>query len=247
MSLDWKAYWAERPALNDGSVEEMLAQVGKTMFGKPVSTDELDLLVDHVAARLDLSPQTVALDLGCGNGLVTSRLAERVAAVVGIDYSPTLVADAQRHSQLPNVRYLQADLSRPSTVDLSRVDLPAIHSAVPPFDAAWSIEVVQNLDPDGLTALLHWLTTIAKPGFRLLASGIPDIERIREFYDTEERWQHHLDNESQGREQMGRWWSRAEVLQAADSAGYTAEIGELPERYYTARYRFDALFRWWPS
>ena len=44
---------------------------------------------------LDPQPGEAILDIGCGEGALTARIAERGARVVGIDNSPEMVAAAQ--------------------------------------------------------------------------------------------------------------------------------------------------------
>ena len=233
MSLDWREYWAGRPAATDvADLDELLRQIGKTQFGVPVGAEQLDLLVAHLADSLGVDAASNGVDLGCGNGVVTRRLAERLGRVVGFDYSAALLQTAQTHNAAPNVAYRSADLT-----EATQLVLPEGR-----FDVAWSVEVVQNLDPASLTALLRRLREVLSPGFRFLASGIPDIARIRAFYDTDERWAWHLENESAGREQMGRWWSADELAGVAAAAGVEVEIRPLPVAYYTSHYRFDALF-----
>lgn len=232
MSLDWKSYWAERPPLRRGTLDEALIQVGKTQLGKPVAASQLDMLVAHVVETLGLTRDSLGVDLGCGNGLVTRALAARIAYAVGFDYSPVLLEAARLHFAGTNVAYRRADLGR-----MEGVELPA-----GAFDAAWSIEVIQNLDPDSLTRLLKWLAGVMPRSFRFLASGIPDIGQIRAFYDTDERWQRHLENARAGREQMGYWWHVDELAAAAERAGLNVRLHRLPPEYYTAHYRLDALF-----
>lgn len=231
MTIDWQLYWASRPQSLDGSIEEALAQVGKTRFGKPVPPEQITLLVEYIAETLRLSPDMAALDLGCGNGLITHALATRVEHVVGFDYSPALLETARKHFSASNVSY--------RTGDLTRMESQALHLSA--IDVAWSIEVIQNLDPTTLPNLLSWLEKVLVPGGRFLASGIPDIDRIRSFYNTEERWRMHLENEREGREQMGHWWSKDDLSDAAETAGLQIEFVTLPEDFYTSTYRVDAL------
>jgi SAM-dependent methyltransferase len=234
VSRDWQAYWQSRGAPADPSLADLLVQVSKTRFGAPVDPSQLQTLTDHIARRLPLKDTARGLDLGCGNGLVTARLAPRLALVVGLDYSESLLETARRSHAGTNVSYVQADLRDPAAATL----LPEA-----PFDVAWTVEVVQNLDPVSLRDLLRWLVTVMTEDFRFLASGIPDRARIRNFYDTPERWDWHLANEAAGEEQMGRWWLTDEIIDAARDVGLVAEIGSLPEDYYTSNYRFDALIR----
>lgn len=233
MTVNWQSYWNGRAAVAEADIDDLLIQVGKTQFGVPVGTDQLALLAEHVAATVPLEPTSNGLDLGCGNGLLTARLATRAHRIIGLDYSAALLETARVLNAAPNITYQKADLR-----EVSGVVLPA-----GPYHVAWSVEVVQNLDPASLTRLLRWLATVMTPEFRFLASGIPDRARIHSFYNTPDRWQLHLDNEAAGREQLGRWWTREEITRAAAEAGVAVEIQPLPEGYYTSHYRFDALFR----
>lgn len=236
MSLDWDAYWSGRSTVVDAGVDDLLIQVGKTQFGEPVGADQLALLVGHLADTLPMGPDRDAIDLGCGNGLVTSLIAPRLRTVVGLDYSAALLDTARARNAADNITYRRADLR-----DASAVVLPGDG-----YQLAWSVEVVQNLDPESLSGLLRWLRGVMAPGFHFLASGIPDDDRIRDFYNTPDRWQHHLDLAAEGREPMGRWWTREEIAAAAADAGVAVEFRRLPEGYYTSHYRFDALFRGTP-
>jgi ubiquinone/menaquinone biosynthesis C-methylase UbiE len=50
----------------------------------------------------------LAVDLGCGTGLATRALAERVEEVVGIEPNATMLAQARAATDQPNVRYVEA-------------------------------------------------------------------------------------------------------------------------------------------
>src|SRR5699024_10589759 len=55
----------------------------------------------------------LVLDLGCGNGLATLRLAERwpEARIVGIDSSPEMLAAARERDTEGRVEWVEADLA----------------------------------------------------------------------------------------------------------------------------------------
>ena len=79
---------------------------------------------------LNPQPGERILDLGCGSGELTQRIAERGAQVVGIDSSISMFTKAQ--AQFPNLNFYQADVT---TFSFSE-----------PFDAIFS------------NAVLHWVT-----------------------------------------------------------------------------------------
>lgn len=58
---------------------------------------ELDLLVADIRAKLRVTEADGSiLDVGCGNGLVLSRISERFSVVCGVDYADGMIEVAQR-------------------------------------------------------------------------------------------------------------------------------------------------------
>ena len=57
------------------------------------------------------------LEVGCGTGAVTRELAgwPSVAEVVGLDPSPTFLANARRHDSAAKVRFVEGDAARSSS------------------------------------------------------------------------------------------------------------------------------------
>ena len=76
-----------------------------------------DYPADLVDALADLAPGTRrAVDVGCGTGQLTVRLADRFAEVVGVDPSASQIAAASAH---PHVRYVVAPAERLPVGDTS--------------------------------------------------------------------------------------------------------------------------------
>jgi SAM-dependent methyltransferase len=72
------------------------------------SVDVLDRATAEIVMRLDewglLGPPVRVLDIGCGIGRIERALASRVGAIVGIDLSPAMIAEARsRCAGLANV------------------------------------------------------------------------------------------------------------------------------------------------
>lgn len=229
---DWRVFWAGVDGLGDDrSSEAAMRQVGKTVLGQPVAPEQLDLLVATVLGGLGVSSSDRLLDLGCGNGLLTERVAAAAAHVHGVDVSPRMVEDARRLRRPSNVRYDVADLGAGQLASLlGRGDV----------DAAYAVEVVQHLEGEELAVLLADLAAIGVE--RLLAVGVPDLDRIRAFYDTPARWERRERLLLEGREQIGRWWTADELGALARDAGWVATTGPQRPSLYTKHYRFDVLF-----
>ncbi|MEU1848344.1 class I SAM-dependent methyltransferase [Streptomyces sp. NPDC019990] len=70
-----------------------------------------------------------ALDAGCGDGLLTRKLAARVGSVTGVDRSPEMIELARAHAHVPGSRWSSAGVrgisarahqSSSATVNVSR-------------------------------------------------------------------------------------------------------------------------------
>lgn len=68
--------------------------------------------------ELQLGPDDVVADLGCGTGRVASLIAPYVAEVVALDYSETVLGVARERRGLANIEYRHADLNVLDTATL---------------------------------------------------------------------------------------------------------------------------------
>ena len=115
-----------------------------------------------------------ALDLGCGRGGNTTRLAARGWEAVGVDAVPKAIEAATRAH--PGPRFLVGDVT-----DLSAHDLGC-------FDLFLDIGCMQGLQPQQRRAVGRGVTALANPGATLLmlAFGITRARRLLEGVDASE-------------------------------------------------------------
>jgi trans-aconitate methyltransferase len=121
-----------------------------------------------VVDLLDPKPGERILDLGCGTGQLTAKIAEAGAEVMGLDASPEMIGQARQN--FPGISFVLEDAARMS-----------FHSE---FDAVFS------------NAALHWMTearqvaervgVTLRPGGRFVAEfgGKGNIAHILEAIDT---------------------------------------------------------------
>ncbi len=108
-----------------------------------LGADLVDLLAPQPAERI--------LDLGCGTGHLTQRIAERGACVTGLDSDPAMLRQAR--ANYPRLRFLQADGQNFSVAE--------------PFDAIFSNAALHWMrDADGVAA---GMARALRPGGRLVA------------------------------------------------------------------------------
>lgn len=120
--------------------------------GNAFKVHEFNELVDRSALR----PDSVVLDLGCGQGLQTQLLARLCANVVGVDVSPSAIETAKRRTRFSPVRSRLQYYCSP----LETAGLAASH-----FDHVFSFCVLEHIP--NLDVVLAELARIVKPGGEL--------------------------------------------------------------------------------
>lgn len=222
----WKSHYNDSSKRFAGA---LLKQVGKTVNGYEVSEDQVRLIVDNMRESLRLSASDYVLDLCCGNGLLTRRYAPLVNQVVGVDYTQGLIDAALQLNQYQNIEYVTADVLCLAPRYLRGVSKVIMYEAIQHF----------TLEEFGL--LLDGLSDL-EVGTRFLIGSVPDKNKLKTYYDTEEKFKFHLQREAEGRPHIGRWWLSEEIDQLSSSRGFRAShLLQQRPALYTAYYRFDMI------
>ena len=138
-----------------------------------------DDVFDLLAARFPLGR---VLDLGCGTGQLTVPLAARADAVIGMDPSPDMLAQA-RTAEVPNIVWMVGADS----------DVPALEPLLGPrsLDLVTIGQALHWMDPGPLCAAL---SRLLRPGggVAVIANGTPvwtqDPAWARALREVSERW-----------------------------------------------------------
>jgi SAM-dependent methyltransferase len=120
-------------------------------------------VTDALVAALAPQPTDVVLEVAAGTGDVTAALARRVARVVSTDFSPAMVAAAQRLG-IPNAEHRVMDLQ---SLDLADASVDAVvcrfgFMLVPERELAFR-ETRRVLRPGGRLAFATWAPAKRNP------------------------------------------------------------------------------------
>lgn len=212
-----------------GDPLDFLRQVGHTEGGQPISEDALQAMVDQIAERLGLAAGDRLLDLCCGNGVVTARLAARVARVEGVDLSPGLIAVADAHHARTNTRYHVGDV----------LDLGSVAGLGNGFTKVLMHAALQHLAEKDFDTLLDQISRVAAAECTMLFSHVLDRGLIWRFHDTPRRKMDYLLRRLSGRERMGTWWRKETIAAACASRGLRCDFLPIDPGLRASRYRFD--------
>lgn len=158
-------YWEQR-ACRFASQGDGLAAV--CSYGMPAFYNRVIDWCQSLALRrwLRVSPGVRVLDVGCGIGRWSCRLAARGARVTGIDLSPTMIAEARRRAAARGVA---------ARCEFLAQDLAALEVAGP-FDLILGVTVLQHiLEPARLRASVQRLAArLATHGTLILLEAAPE-------------------------------------------------------------------------
>jgi hypothetical protein len=211
---------------------DRLYQVGKTVNGIPVEHTQLELIADQITSSMELHQSSNLIDLGCGNAVLTERLAACVAFVRAVERSEDLVQVAKSKMSADNIELINADIFEfmRSTVHDANVCL---------------YEVVQHFQTNQLRRLFHLAYNAKVP--KVFLGGIPDNRRLFNFFDSQCRKRDYfrylegIEPEYSRVSCMGTWWWPEHIQQIGNDIGYQVQILAQPPSLYTSHYRFDAI------
>jgi amino acid adenylation domain-containing protein/non-ribosomal peptide synthase protein (TIGR01720 family) len=174
----WQTVFDEvyRDGFRSSLDEEVNLRVWTSSYtGLPLPEDEiLECVEDSVARIRELRPRHL-LEIGCGTGLLLSRLAPGCESYCGTDFSAAALGALERRvrerSGLPPV----ALLCRPAH---ELADLPRAG-----FDTVVLNEVVQYFPSSGyLMAVIAGAVRVTEPGGRVFVGGVRSLPLLRAFH-----------------------------------------------------------------
>jgi len=211
------------------AADDFLGQVRRTVQGKPVSDDQIQMIITAIKSGLSLNNDDVLLELACGNGVLSQLLFDSCKGYLGIDISEHLISVAKKNFEI----------------------LPHFQ-----FSVKGAMEYVREEDqPERFTKMLCYagfqyffdkdlvellFTLFRKFGHiqTIFIGSLPDKDRVGEFYKSRTPGPEELfDNKTA----IGIWRTRREFELLANKAGWKAKLLIMPEEYYASYYRYDAV------
>jgi cyclopropane fatty-acyl-phospholipid synthase-like methyltransferase len=234
--VNWKSFWQSYRQKEIASEEDLFFEVGKTVNQRPISEEAFALSIDLIARGLELTASDRLLELCCGNGLMTRRLAPRVHEIHAVDFAEHLVAHARKFAALGNVTYVCAD----TVVYLN--ELARTREFVPTKILLG--DALCYFEPTQLSAMLQTARRLTSDDLVFMASGIPCDELKWNFYDTPQRVQRYQENQlrpDNTNDGIGRWWRREELESIGRNVSLAVEVREQPAAL--SNFRVDAIFK----
>lgn len=220
----WPEFW-KKHGRKSGDANEHV-QVLRTKNRAPIEEENWRLTLEFILDHLALNTDDDALDLCCGNGLITQQMAARCRSVIGVDVAPELVdkIDTAAH---PNITALVGDM-RALELEPDSLDKILIYAAIQYLDLAETVEWFQRMY-DAL-----------RDGGTIFIGDIPDRSKLWTFFNSDEREAVHFESTRKREAIVGTWFEQDWLLKLAKYAGFSqAEIIPQPDYMIYAEYRYD--------
>ena len=209
--------------------DDFWGQVKRTVNGRPVSDDQITMIVETVSSGLDLQRDDVLLDLCCGNGALTSLFFNRCRGGLGVDFSEKLIEVAKDNfERLPGQAYVLDDV-----VDYLHMDPNPHH-----YTKILCYGSFAYLEYEHAEELLRLCFEKYQNASVLYIGNCPDKDQIQQFFKDEV---YDKDIEDKADSAIGIWRTRDEFKVLAEASGWRIHFIHMPVTFYAANYRYDAV------
>lgn len=209
--------------------DDFWGQVKRTVAGKPVSQDQIDMIVAAVMAGLDLQSDDTVLDLCCGNGALTTYMFKSCRGGLGVDYSDFLI-------DVGNKNFVRRETEKFQVGDV--VEYAQRESNPEQFTKVMCYGAFQILFDDAARKLLRMLAERFTSVSKVFLGNLPDKSRIHDFYNATS-YVPGIENDASS--PIGIWRTEQEFVDMARAEGWHAEFRRMPSKFYAAHYRYDAI------
>jgi len=209
--------------------KDFWGQVKRTVNDKPVSDEQIDMIVHAVTTTLDLGANDTVLDLCCGNGALSTHFFSPCRQGLGVDFSDYLIQVAKENFEFP-----------PKSEFILQDVMEYVHNEPVPerFTKAVIYGSFQYLPFRSAQRLLEGLRSRFTGIQTVFIGNLPDKEKIHIFYQ-DRKFDPTVVNDPFS--PIGIWRSQSEVVNLAETAGWDVTFHTMPGAYYAASYRFDAV------
>ena len=211
--------------------QEFWSQIRRTVNGSPVDEFQINLILKAIQENLKIYPSDCLLDIGCGNGALSSLIATRPTQLVGIDNSKYLVSVAKeffedeprlffQHTEIEQFMYLQeADKALK-------------------FTKAICYGAFSYLSSKNINDMFKYISMKFANISKLYIGNIPDRTRMNNFFVNSKPSDLNLDSHETS---IGKWWNQLDLAVLADQHDWDIHFYQMPNQFYGSNYRFDAL------
>lgn len=211
--------------------DDFWGQVSRSVHGKPVAQEQIDMIVKAVKEGLAFSHNDVLLDIACGNGALAAYFFADISEYYGVDHSDYLIGVAKEYFEKPpNIVFEAIDAASYIYKELNpgRFRKCLCYGSF----AYFSFEDAERI-LKGLSERFSNIQTV-------YIGNLPDKERAHLFYPDGKDYSQLLEDR---KSPIGIWRSRDEFVGLAHKTGWDIDFRMMPKEFFNAHYRYDVILR----
>ena len=186
------------------------------------------MMVDAIVSGMRPQPASALLDIGCGNGALTSRLFPYCSSCLGVDFSEYLITVAVARFGSKDHAFICRDL-----LDYVEQEPHPLR-----FDKVLCFAVVSYLSNASASRLLASLSHRFLNVDTVFIGNCPDRDCAAGFFENSDPATVELDNPES---QIGVWRAKGEMAAMAERAGWLIRFQQMRPDFYQAHYRYNAI------
>lgn len=209
--------------------DDFWGQVKRSVNGKPVSQDQIDMIVTAILTALKPTNNDFLLDLCCGNGALTRYILDKCKGGTGVDFSEYLINVAIKNFVKKNTEnFLLGDALTYAEEETFPLQ----------YTIALCYGSFQYIPKDDSIKLLKVINNRFINIKSLFIGNLPDKSMIKSFYKNQEYYQGIEDDHTSA---IGIWRTKEELSYLANKTGWNTIFSKMPENFYANKYRYDVL------
>ena len=220
--MNWREFWDQRANLELSPYEQVARTGGKARIDDFL----LQQIADWIADHLQLSQDEHLLDVCCGNGMLTSRLALRCKQVTGVDLSPAQIQLASTYHSDFNISYQVGDATTLSVLASHQFDKINLYFSFQYLDTYAKGKAA-------IQAMLHTL----KPGGKIFIGDVPDYQYLERYFPSFSARLKYKLRFLKGGHEMGKFWKASEIRRIVEAEGAKLHYIPQPDQFPYAHYQ----------
>ncbi|WP_108944039.1 class I SAM-dependent methyltransferase [Shewanella halifaxensis] len=221
----WKDFWLLHG--KKSKLEDEQFQVLRTSNKNIIEQDDWLFTLNEIEKLVSNRLGTM-LELCAGNGLISRHLSNQFDSIECVDISEDLLETIDVN-QYPNIRKNVADVFE-IEFEHNSFDVIILYAGLQYFSHSEVTTLVENI--------YRWL----KPNGKVFFGDIPDVAKLWDFYNTEERERVYFDNLKNEIDVIGTWFDKGFLKKLSNYAGFDSfEVINQDERLIYSHFRFDVV------
>ncbi len=207
-------------------------QVMRTVKGKPVPEEQINLIVEAILNSLELQADDFVIDLCCGNGALSDRVFSQCRGGLGVDFSEVLIKVAEQYFQKPPARTYQLE-------DVE--EFAQMANGLKSYTKALCYGSFMFLPEEKAKGLLTAVYERFSNINLFFIGNLPDKSKIHDFFEPG-KYKPGIEDDPGA--SIGIWRGQDEFHELAKSCGWKEVIfRRMPAEFYATKYRYDAILK----